>query len=257
MLRAIREVKSPFLIGLLLFLCLGNGVAQAGGIVTIQPILVHNTDGSDGQKLVADGGMVQFYEDATNKIWAQAGITVVFLAANNFNNTDYLRIHGETTPQAGFKSLADLQAAPGNGANPDPKVINMWFVNDTKNAFGLAFRGGNSIAIDPRTFTDNRIDTIAHEIGHSLGLPHHLVADKQFLMTNGLDRMTPGGLGDITPDGAKLDQLDAGEIAKAMASPFLTPEPSTIVLALVGAGGFGFFALRRRIRARNALAEAA
>ena len=50
-------------------------------------------------------------------------------------------------------------------------------------------------------------------------------------------------MGDINPDGLKLDKLTPAEIAIAQASP-LVPEPGTIMITLLGLGGL--LLLRRK-----------
>jgi hypothetical protein len=84
-----------------------------------------------------------------------------------------------------------------------------------------------------------RIDTIAREIGHSLGLPHCNDADRLEAAACGADflmrsagRTIPAAVGDIDPNGLKLDKLSAVERAAALRSP-LVPEPSTWLLTLV------------------------
>jgi Zn-dependent oligopeptidase len=51
----------------------------------------------------------------------------------------------------------------------------MWFVDvlyptGSSTTFGISLMPGNAIAIANAVFASNRIDTLAHEIGHSLGL---------------------------------------------------------------------------------------
>lgn len=182
----------------------------------------------------------------TQKIWAQAGIDVTLLAFNQLNDTSYLTIDGDnltTTP-----SLADLAFGAGNQQNADPTVINMYFLDDINPAspgttFGIAFVGGNGIAIADEVFAFNRIDTIAHKIGHNLGLSHSdpgMTAD--YLMRAGNSRNVPGDIDDIapSPDNA-FDQLTVAQIATAQDSNFVTeseevilPEPAGIAAMLTG-----------------------
>ena len=125
-----------------------------------------------------------------------------------------------------INNAADLAALFGDAsANPSATVISMWFVtliNDCGEvaAFGCANTPGNRIAIDDDTFSFNggvgRIDTLAHEIGHSLGLPHCNDADRLEAAACGADflmrsagRTIPAAVGDIDPTGLKLDKLSA------------------------------------------------
>lgn len=48
-------------------------------------------------------------------------------------------------------------------------------------------------------------------------------------MTSGSTRQVPGGVGDITPDGANLSRLTANQITQILSSPFLAPVPDVLV----------------------------
>ncbi len=102
----------------------------------------------------------------------------------------------------------------------------MWFVNSifpspSSTTFGLANLNGNGIAIASAAINQNRIDTVAHEIGHNLGLDHG--GGKLNLMEAGSNRTTPGSVGNIFPNGLKADQLTASQISKARNSRFARP----------------------------------
>ena len=139
-----------------------------------------------------------------------------------------------------------FSTAPGAAAGAG--VISMWFVNNHFDAWGeVNAISGNKVVIDQGIFAGGRIDTIAHEVGHLLGLKHDdpgVAVD--FLMRSGADRTTPGAIGDITPDGAKLDKLTAAQIATAQADAKVTavPEPTTYALLLLGLGTVGWAARR-------------
>ena len=109
-----------------------------------------------------------------------------------------------------------------------------------------------ALFVSDRVFNGNRRDTIAHELGHTLGL-FHTNLDPAFstipsdnLMTAGGDgRLPPTSLADIYPDGAQLSKLTAGQIQTALASDYLTkqvvlPTPITIptppTMLLIGLG---------------------
>jgi hypothetical protein len=212
--------------------------ALAGaGMITIQPIQVCNDTGlscaNAGQELFAEAG---------NKIWAQAGLSLDFLSFATFNSTLYQNLDESTT--ANFAGLTGA----GHGQNANPLVIDMWFVHDISGAYGEGWLGFNGIAIGDNVFSGGgRLDTIAHELGHNLGLDHYNTSDfALYLMAAGGVRTTPGSLSQITPDGLGTDRLSSAEIATALRSRFVlesaVPEPGTMaltftVLALLA--GFG------------------
>ncbi|MGJ5820447.1 PEP-CTERM sorting domain-containing protein [Paludibaculum fermentans] len=212
----------------------------SAAILTIQPI-----------KICDDGGLncandtEQTFLAETNKIWAQAGITFSYLPFTTTNSTTFLSLddQGEVT------SL--FATAPGAAVNP--LVISMWFVANHFDAYGeVNTIGGNKIVIDSVIFGVNRLDTIAHEVGHLLGLLHNDPGvDMDFLMRSGSDRLTPSVIGDITPDGAGLDKLTTAQIQTALADPKISavPEPATAALVLFGLGGLALARRRNQSRA--------
>ncbi|MFB2893354.1 hypothetical protein ACE1CI_10615 [Aerosakkonemataceae cyanobacterium BLCC-F50] len=185
--------------------------------VTIQPIQVCNNFG------LACATM-KFFEPETDKIWAQAGIDIRFLPSVKLNKTSFLTIDNST-------ELTSLFGGTGNKQHPDSNVINMWFLDKLILGGGTTFGvtqslGARNIAIAKDTFTFNRgigrRDTIAHEIGHSLGLGHNTfgAGGRLNLMTDGSSRAIPSSVNDIFPSGAKTDQLTSGQINKAKSSKY-------------------------------------
>jgi len=215
--------------------------ALGAGVIYIQPIQVCNDVG------VACANPSQtLFEAEGDKIWAQAGLDLSFYSWSLFNATDYLTIDSEV-------ELGELFYTPGHGQNPDPLVISLWFVDvlfplDPGTTFGAAAMPGNAIAIANAVFSMNRLDTIAHEIGHSLGLDHYSGSNEALnLMASGSTRSIPSNIGEIYPDGAGLDQLTQDQIAFALNSPLVrdepVPEPASFWVS--GAGALGLCLWRR------------
>lgn len=218
---------------LLTLIAPGIAHTASAAMLTILPVKVCDDAGNN----CANSGENLFLAE-TNKIWSQANITFNYLPFTTTNSSKYLSLD-DASEVAGL--FAD---APGAATNPT--IVTMWFVSNHFDAFGeVNTIGGNKIVIDEVIFSVNRIDTIAHEVGHLLGLEHDDPGvGTDFLMRSGDDRITPSSIADITPDGAGLDKLTAGQIATALADPKVVPEPGTFVL--VSLAGAAAFLIRRR-----------
>lgn len=216
-----------------------------GAALTVQPIQVCDDAGNS----CANSGR-ELFEDFTDAIWMQAGIDVTFLPWNTFNSTNYLNL-------ADVNELIALWSEPAsvNQAHTSDTVISMWFVDTAFGNYGVAqyapdpFVTANRIAIANNVFSYNnpnytgapgevngRPDTIAHEIGHNLGLDHCTDPCSTSLMASGGGRQVAASLSQI----GTFDQLSSVEIGIASQSPLLsdtpTPEPSSLAMGLTGIG---------------------
>jgi hypothetical protein len=176
------------------------------------------------------------YEAEADKIWLQAGIDITFLSWKQFDSSASLTI----------SSTSEL-LLPGNQALGGD-IINLWFVDTYTGAFGAANSAGRRVAVGDITHSYThpsdpgvgRVDTVAHELGHILGLPHYGPATALNLMTTGGSRNAATQIGQITPGitpdppltSSEKDQLVSSQITTALASDYLVliPEPSTGML---------------------------
>ncbi|MBT9312825.1 zinc-dependent metalloprotease family protein [Leptothoe kymatousa] len=195
-------------------------------VLEVQPIQVCDDDG-----LVC--AQVELFETIADKIWDQANLDIAFLPLNQLNDSTYL-----TTDEDEFLDLSFSGAAGSFGRHPDSTSttgpINLWFVDVIETSaglvqFGNAWIGSNGVLISDDILDFNngigRLDVIAHEIGHNLGLRHSTLgagaADN--LLTGGGTRTIPESIDDIFPDGERLSQLNSQQIERVRESSFVQP----------------------------------
>ena len=199
-------------------------------IVTVQPIILSDDDGSNTATFFGTSEQQSSIEGYVDTIWAQAGIDVDFLAPNYWNDTfanwgenGPPDNGGETRPTSDLKKIVNAGKDQGV-TNQNSVVINMFFSQipagyaklKDNYAAGLAFIGANGISqyvgSNLLTWSGGQeviASVVAHEIGHNLGLNH--VPDLENLM-NVTDEK----------NGARLNDI---QIATALDSPFSVPAP--------------------------------
>lgn len=228
------------------FLFAASLAVSQGASISIQPIQVCDNSGAN-----CANASRQLFHEFTSAIWAQAGIEVNVLPWNQLNHSGYRDLESMT-------ELSDLFSGASliTQANPLDTVISIWFVGNAANAYGWSALGGNRIAIGDAVFSYvnprlagivGRFDTIAHEIGHSLGLDHCDGDCGDYLMADGAIRSVSVNLGEI----GLYDRISATDVAIARQSWLVrgdaqvAPEPSTWAMGLAGVG-FVIVNVRRR-----------
>ena len=214
----------------------GDGDGQPGGtpvsrdesdelVLQVQPIQVCDDDG-----IVC--AQVEFFEAVADKIWSQANIDIEFLPLNQLNDTTYL-----TTDTDEFSDMSFSGDDGDFGRHPDSSrtdgPLNLWFVDVIQTSAGLIQFGNAWIGLNGMLVSDDildfnngagRIDVIAHELGHNLGLRHSTfgAGPANNLMSSGARRTIPSSIDNIFPDGDRLSQLTPEQIDRARSSSFLT-----------------------------------
>jgi len=222
--------------------------------LTLNVYQVCDNSGGDCASLGPAGD--PFFAAATDKIWAQAGIGVNFDFAGQIDNSTWLNIDDSVTGD----TFADIANSTGHLASTT--VVDVFLVHtlDNQTAYGEGWWGAGGLVMGMDTImgyaSGGRIDTMAHELGHNLGLDP--TDDTEYangghsnnpyeLMASGSIRYVPLTVADINPDGSHLDQLSLYQIDYARQSSLLSdsvPEPASF--ALMAGGMLCVWILRRR-----------
>jgi hypothetical protein len=218
--------------------CSEGGYQSAQSIVfgepdelSIQPIQVCDDRGNNCAGL-------NMFADITAKILEQAKIKVSFLPTNRLNASRFLSINDSDNRSSSDYEFYELTRTGGKGAfgrhpasTQTSGPVNVWFVDNIESTngftqYGLAWVDANGVIIssDVRDFGSNgRTDTVAHEIGHNLGLRHGTLGagGANNLLTDGDRRNIPSSLNDVGEDGAGLSLLTDAQIAEIKKSAFI------------------------------------
>ncbi len=161
--------------------------AQVTERVFIQPIIASNDDGSSTATFFGNAEQEFDIKRRIDEIYLQAGVDVEWLDPNEINSTFINFGNGD-----GTRTSSDLEAIINQGdaagvGNVDSNVLDFYFVDrvpafgvqGTSTANGLAFVGGNGIAMHTGDNLPNSENgrsvaarVAAHEIAHNLGLRH-------------------------------------------------------------------------------------
>ncbi|MEL7141239.1 MAG: zinc-dependent metalloprotease family protein [Cyanobacteria bacterium J06643_4] len=200
--------------------------------LNIQPIQVCNDAG-------AGCAEVNLFADITRKILDQAKLKVNFLPTNRLNASRFLKIDASSgrAEDHEFYQLSRSGGAGAFGRHPSSTrtsgPINVWFVDEIESSngvtqFGLAWVDANGVLISQDTANFNngrgRADTLAHEVGHNLGLRHTTLGagSSNNLLTDGSVRNIPGSIDDIFPNGVGTSQLTTAQIKEIRSSSLLS-----------------------------------
>jgi MYXO-CTERM domain-containing protein len=231
-----------------------NSAAPITHELRVQPIIVQQA-GSEGGDIATYFGIpsqqaeIESYVDV---IWAQAGIDVTFLSATSWVSSFAYNGYPEDYTST-MRPTVDLSTLTATGPlNPDPTVLNMFFVEIVPgfsstslwSSNGLAFLDANGVTMfvgsNLLTFTtglEGIAGVVAHEIGHNLGLDHSVEAQNLLAEGGSPDpghRISAAQIATVFTNGAGADGYD-------LLIP--VPEPAAAVLGVIALGLAG---LRRR-----------
>lgn len=185
-----------------------DAVSTIREIVTVQPILVSNSNGSNSAGFFGSPAQELIIKGMIDDIFYQADVAINWLTTATWNNSFANVGNTSPRPNSDLGDVIDNGDAAGVGST-NSKVLDMYLVEvaagfastPENTANGLAFVGGNGITAhigdDLVSYTAGQLvvaRVIAHEIAHNLGLNH--VNNSTNLMDDG-DDLTPSQINTI------------------------------------------------------------
>jgi hypothetical protein len=236
---------------------LATGTGQAvSAPIEVQPIIVCNDLGTScaGGDYRPAGSIYNqlFRSDVLNKIYAQTavnghpGVSFDVLQPITYDGAQYLITDVDNHNSGGtlvtnvIDEAHQLIRLPDHGQSVNPTTLNVFLVNQLRTTVdgvpsggtihGYGLTSANGAVID----TGASIDTLAHELGHDLGLLHvDRTADASpfNLMLSSGRATLPLTQTDLSPFGTTYDLLNAAQIAQANAPLFTVKLASATVTA--------------------------
>lgn len=160
--------------------------SQIEEVVTIQPIIVSNSNGSNRAEFFGTAEQEREIKRLINNVYYQAKVEIKWATARSWRNTFANVGSGGTRPVGDTNKIIDDGVA-ARVTSSDPNTLNMFFIevapgsgNLSENQVsGVALDGVNGITFQVGdnlpTFPEGRqvvANVAAHEIAHNLGLGH-------------------------------------------------------------------------------------
>ena len=178
-----------------------QATSQATRRVTVQPIVVANSNGSNRAEFFGNAEQALDIQLRVDNIFAAAGIDIDWRNSSTFNNTTANNGGSGSNTLNRLESITTAGDAARAGS-ASASVIDMYFVNQTPvgespsdlsaNGFafidssGIAFRTGSTL-VTTSDFRDLVAQVAAHEIAHNLGLAHTATSSNlMFISESGL-----------------------------------------------------------------------
>ena len=199
--------------------------------VTIHPIYVQTSDASQTAVVTAGySSLLPQFQEATQKIFAQAGVRLVWETPTTFASTDCFDLNTGITNGTFIDAIhraSTMGSGPASyGGSTTAKVINLWFTGEQNSIIASGYRSTPTRVVPGATVSQSifstpyALDVIAQVIGYTLGMGNGTLPASPNLMCIGYAGAS--SLAQITTNGTTgLDILTPSQIAVLALSPLL------------------------------------